>query len=70
MKKVFFVLLIGLFLAGCSSGIDYGEAKSSWKNWDHIKFSAVGYKNPSAEDHKKSMEQGWWGEPIPYIPAE
>ncbi len=70
MKKIFLILVMALFLAGCSTGTDYGDASSSWKNWDHFKFSWNGYKNPTAEDHEMSTEQGWWGEPIPYIPAE
>ena len=42
----------------------------SYKDWDHIKFSWWGYDNPTAEDAKMSDERGWWGEEIPYIPAE
>jgi hypothetical protein len=33
-------------------------------------FSWWGYNNPDNDDLKKSQEEGWWGEEIPYIPAE
>ena len=64
MKKLILLALFGLFLFGCAAH------SPTWKNWDHFKFSAWGYKNPSAETGKMSQEQGWWGEPIPYIPAK
>ena len=65
MKKLVFLLLVMFLLAGCSSTHD-----SIYKDWDHIKFSWWGYKNPTAEVAKKSDDGGWWGEEIPYIPAE
>ena len=64
MKKLILLALFGLFLFGCSAH------SPTWKNWDHFKYSAWGYKNPTAETGKMSQEQGWWGEPIPYIPAK
>jgi hypothetical protein len=33
-------------------------------------FSWFGYDKVTAEDAKKSAEQGWWGKEIPYIPAK
>ena len=62
------LLFIGLLLAGCSS--EFYKHDSLFKDWDHVKFSWWGYKNPTAEAAKMSDDQGWWGEEIPYIPAE
>jgi hypothetical protein len=33
-------------------------------------FSWGGYKNPTQADLQQSQEEGWWGEEIPYVPAE
>jgi hypothetical protein len=41
-----------------------------YKNWDHLKYSWTGYKNPTAETGEKSAGQGWWGIEVPYIPAK
>ena len=68
MKKLIVLLFVGLLLAGCSP--EFYKHDSVYKNWDHIKFSWWGYKNPTAADAKMSDQEGWWGEEIPYIPAE
>jgi hypothetical protein len=73
MKKLFLLLLAVLFLYGCGAGAresGFWQHDSMYKNWDHLKFSLFGYKNPTADTAKKSQEQGWWGTEIPYIPAE
>jgi hypothetical protein len=73
MKKLFLLLLTALFLYGCGAGAresGFWQHDTMYKNWDHLKFSLFGYKNPSAEKAKKSQEQDWWGIEIPYIPAE
>jgi hypothetical protein len=57
-----------LLLAACSD--EFYKHDSVFKDWDHIKFSWWGYDNPTAEVAQKSNERGWWGEEIPYIPAE
>ncbi|MDD5207295.1 MAG: hypothetical protein PHS17_17850 [Desulfobacterales bacterium] len=41
-----------------------------YQSWDHMGFSMSGYKSPTAETGKKSVDEGWWGIPIPYIPAK
>ena len=68
MKKTFFLILMSIFITGCGS--EFYKHESLYKDWDHIKFSWWGYENPTAEDAKMSTERGWWGEEIPYIPAE
>ena len=68
MKKLIVLLFIGLLLAGCSS--EFYKHDSVFKDWDHVKFSWWGYKTPTAEAAKMSDDRGWWGEEIPYIPAE
>ena len=68
MKKLFLLILLALLIAGCSS--EFYKHDSLYKDWDHVKFSLSGYQNPTAEHAKMSAERGWWGEEIPYVPAE
>jgi hypothetical protein len=68
MKKLIVLLFIGLLLAGCSD--EFLAHDSLYKDWEHVKFSWWGYKTPTAEVAKMSDDRGWWGEEIPYIPAE
>ena len=68
MKKLFLLALIGLFLSGCGAAAERSEFwkhDSLYKNWDHMKYSLWGYKNPTSETEKKSGEQEWWGLPTP-----
>ncbi|UCF89939.1 MAG: hypothetical protein JSW39_16745 [Desulfobacterales bacterium] len=69
MKKfVLLFFLVGLLFYGCSS--DFMAHDTTYKNWDHMRFSWWGYRQPTQEDVQNSTEQGWWGQEIPYIPAE
>jgi hypothetical protein len=71
MKKLTTLILTGMFCAGlCGCSSNFLAHDTTWQSWDHIKFSWFGYQNVTAEDAKKSQEQGWWGDKIPYIPAE
>ena len=66
-------IVITMFLYGCGAAArdsEFWQHDTIYKNWDHMKFSISGYKNPTEETGKKSLEQGWWGIEIPYIPAE
>ncbi len=65
MKKLLLLVLFSLFIFGCGA-----QRGPSWKNWDHFMYSWSGYKNPTAETGEKSAEQDWWGEEIPYVPAD
>lgn len=68
MKKIIVLLFIVFMLAACSD--EFYRHDSIYKDFDHIAFSWWGYTNPTAEDAKMSDDRGWWGEEIPYIPAE
>jgi hypothetical protein len=68
MKKLVFFIALTLLIAGCSS--EFYKHDSVYKDWDHVQFSWWDYQNPTAEYAKMSEERGWWGEAIPYIPAE
>jgi hypothetical protein len=68
MKKLVFLVLAGLLIAGCSA--EFYQHDTLFKNWDHVKFSWWEYKSPTADHAKMSAEQNWWGKAIPYIPAE
>ena len=68
MKKLFFLIALILLIAGCIS--EFYKHDSVFKDWEHVKFSWWGYENPTADHAKMSQERGWWGEEIPYVPAE
>jgi hypothetical protein len=67
-EKVILLLIIAFFLAGCSA--EFYKHDTVYKTNDHMTFSWWGYKTPTDEDLKMSESEGWWGEEIPYIPAE
>lgn len=50
-------------LHGCASMNcnEFTEHGSIWKSWDHAYFSYYGYRNPTPDAIKKSVEEGWWG---------
>ncbi len=68
MKKLIFLIVLVFLMAGCSD--EFLAHDTTFKDWDHVKFSWGGYKSPTAEDVQMSTERGWWGEEIPYLPAE
>jgi hypothetical protein len=73
MKKAIVSIMFILFLAGCSGSLkqsEFLEHDSMYKNWDHMKFSWFGHRNPTEEDKQKSIEQGWWGFEVPDVPGE
>jgi hypothetical protein len=72
MKKWILIVITGLFLAGCLSAkkSEFMQHDSTFKDWDHMKYSLWGYQNPSEETVKKSQEEGWWGTEVPHIPAQ
>ena len=68
MKKVIFLLIIAFFLAGCTA--EWYKHDTVYKTNDHMTFSWWGYKSPTDDDLQKSESEGWWGDEIPYVPAE
>jgi hypothetical protein len=62
MKKLAAVFILGAFLwlwRICHT-VRFWKHDSLYKNWDHTWFSLSGYKSPTGDDSKKSMEQAWW----------
>ncbi len=68
MKKILFVLIMAFFVTGCTA--QWYNHDTIYKTNDHMLFSWYGYKNPTKEDLQKSEAQKWWGEELPYIPAQ
>ena len=68
MRIIFIAMILCMILSGCSS--EFYKHDSIYKDWDHVKFSWWEYENPTAEHAQMSAEHGWWGEEIPYVPAE
>lgn len=68
MIKRILVIIGALYLVGCTAAreSEFGSHGTLYQNLDHYKFSWWGYKTPTAETYKKTIEQGWWGKPIPY----
>ena len=67
MKKILLLLVIGLFFLGCGTPAQRADFKAHdtmFASWDHLKFSARGFRNPTLQDAEKSDAQNWWGEPI------
>lgn len=67
MKKLFLVLLLGLFFSGCGAAAKQSELwehSTMYKSWGHLKFSWCGYKKPTLETGKQSLKEGWWGIPV------
>jgi len=68
VKKILIILIISMFVAGCSA--EWYKHDTVYKNNDHMFYSWWGYNNTSTDDLNRSENQGWWGDEIPYIPAE
>ncbi len=64
MKRLFVVLLGVMFLSGCGAAAresGFYEHNTMYRNWDHLKFSVVGYKEVSQKEAEESKAQDWWG---------
>ncbi len=67
MKRFCLLALLGLFLCGCGAAAkqsEFWDHSTIYRSWSHLKFSWWGYKNPTVETGKKSLEEHWWGIPI------
>jgi hypothetical protein len=47
MKKLFFLILLTLLIAGCSA--EFYKHDSAFKDWDHVQFSWWDYQKPTAD---------------------
>ena len=73
MKKLWLLAFLALFVVGCGQSAvrsEFWQHDSVYKNWDHMKYSWFGHRNPTPEDSAKSVEQGWWGIDVPYVPGQ
>ena len=73
MKKLFLLLTVVMVLSGCGTAAresEFFDHPFLYKNCEHLKFSWWGYQHPSEETYRKTVEQGWWGKPIPYEPGK
>jgi hypothetical protein len=64
MKKLFFVAMAVVFLAGCGATVresGYYEHSTHYKDCEHMKFSTCGYKNINKKYVQESKEGNWWG---------
>lgn len=71
MRKLIVLVFMALFLVSCGQSLsEFAQHDTMYKNWDHMRFSWFGHRNPTAEDAQNSIEQGWWGVEVPYVPGE
>jgi hypothetical protein len=73
MKKLLGLIFLSAFVMGCGASAqksEFWQHDSMYKTNDHLRYSLTGYKNPNPEWGKKSVEQGWWGIEIPYVPGQ
>ena len=73
MKKLLVVLFLSAFVFGCGASAqksEFWQHDTMYKTNDHMRYSWSGYKSPTAETGKQSVEQGWWGIEIPYVPGQ
>lgn len=72
MKRILVVACLAFLLLGCSAATqsEFWQHDVVYQNWDHLKFSWYGYNKPTVEDSQMTVEQGWWGADVPYVPAQ
>jgi hypothetical protein len=74
MKKlIVFGIIMALLTMGCghmAKESEFYDHNSMYKDFDHMKFSMWGHKNPSVEVAQVSTSEDWWGIGIPYVPAK
>ncbi|RJR47090.1 MAG: hypothetical protein C4576_10105 [Desulfobacteraceae bacterium] len=73
MKRLIALVLLSSFLFGCGAAAresEFWKHPAMYASWNHMDFSISGYKQPTAQTGKQSMEEKWWGIPVPYIPAK
>ena len=68
MKKLIALIIMALMLAACNP--EFYKHDTLYATNQHAAFSLWGYKSIDNTDLKNSQEQGWWGDEVPYIPAD
>jgi hypothetical protein len=66
MRRSFLITILCIFLFGCGQAAresGFYNHDTMYKDWDHLSFSWVGYKNITAKDVKESEAENWWGIP-------
>lgn len=64
MKRLFVVMMVMLFLAGCGAAAresGYYEHNTLYTSCSHLSFSNWGYKHVDQKAVEKSKAQSWWG---------
>ncbi|MBM4315316.1 MAG: hypothetical protein FJ122_15570 [Deltaproteobacteria bacterium] len=65
MKRIVVVLLGVFFLFGCGAAAResaYYEHNTMYRNFSHLKFSIVGFKDEiTPKVAERSKKQDWWG---------
>jgi len=67
MKRMIVVLMGVFFLAGCGAAAresGFYDHSSMYRDWEHFKFSAWGYKKVEPKEAKLSKEEDWWGKTV------
>lgn len=74
MKKLVLVVFALILMAGCTIYPEqrkYDKPYPMWASFSHWHFCEYGYKDGvDAEEYAKSVEEGWWGEPVIYKPEK
>lgn len=73
MKRLLALLILTAFVFGCGAAAqksEFWQHDTMYRTNDHMRYSWSGFRNPTAETGKKSIEQGWWGIEIPYVPGQ
>lgn len=73
MRKLLVLFFLIAFVFGCGAAAqksEFWQHSTMYKTNDHLRYSWTGHKNPTPETGKKSIEQGWWGIEIPYVPGQ
>jgi hypothetical protein len=68
MKQWVLLLMVTIVLSGCGQlarESEFWDHSSMYKDWGHLSFSMVGYKDCNAENAIKSKRDGWWGITMP-----
>ena len=75
MKKLILILIAIFGLSGCATlaqrstlwekikQSEFLEHDTMYKNWEHMKYSLWGYKNPTENTLIKTQEERWWRRP-------